>query len=205
MIIILVTAVLICSALGSPSIPPKLDGRIVGGNPVDVREFPYQISLRSNGQHSCGGSIISQRYILTAAHCTNGLSASSLSIRAGSSFHQSGGQVRNVERIIQHPNYNEATIDFDISILKLDQNLQIGESIQIPLLNLLTPVPGSISTVSGWGLLWENGPLPDQLQAVKVPIVSRQNCESAYGQARITSRMICAGYLGVGGKDACQG
>lgn len=49
--------------------PPRLDGRIVGGNPIDIREAPYQVSLQ-RGSHFCGGSLIGSEWVLTAAHCT---------------------------------------------------------------------------------------------------------------------------------------
>lgn len=51
---------------------PLLDGRIIGGESVDITEFPYQISLQRNGRHRCGGAIISPDYIVTAGHCTHG-------------------------------------------------------------------------------------------------------------------------------------
>ena len=49
---------------------PQLDGRIVGGFPIDIKQVPWQASLQRNGNHSCGASIISENWLLTAAHCT---------------------------------------------------------------------------------------------------------------------------------------
>ncbi|XP_017868139.1 PREDICTED: trypsin beta-like, partial [Drosophila arizonae] len=60
---------------------PQLDGRIVGGTPTSISSFPWQISLQRNGGHSCGGSIYSSKIIVTAAHCLQGVSASSLKVR----------------------------------------------------------------------------------------------------------------------------
>lgn len=49
---------------------PRLDGRIVGGYKIDIQDVPYQISLQSSSRHLCGGSIINEKWILTAGHCT---------------------------------------------------------------------------------------------------------------------------------------
>lgn len=58
--------------------------------------------------------------------------------------------------------------------------------------------------MTGWGSTEEGGALPLQLQAVDVPIVSQEECRAAYGSAAVTDRMICAGLIEEGGKDACQ-
>lgn len=185
----------------------KPGGRIVGGSDANIEDFPYQISLQSYEQHVCGGSIISSIHILTAAHCTDGNSASQLSIRAGSSYHRSGGVVMKVSRIFQHPRYSGSTIDYDISILELAKTLTYGVTIKPISLTSSDPTSEGRSidcVVSGWGRLWENGPLPEQLQRVDVHLFSRISCKSFYGSSKITDRMICAGTQ-FGGMDSCQG
>lgn len=64
------SVVAIASAASVVQPRPRLDGRIVGGDVVDIVDYPYQISLQSGNSHICGGSIIGANYILTAAHCT---------------------------------------------------------------------------------------------------------------------------------------
>lgn len=97
--------------------PPRLDGRIVGGTNTTIEEYPYQISLEYNGSHRCGGSIANASIIITAAHCVEGVQASRLKIRAGSSTKSSGGVLVQVKSLKYHEQYNPNTIDFDIAVL----------------------------------------------------------------------------------------
>nr|XP_022911341.1 trypsin-7-like [Onthophagus taurus] len=197
------------SALQKDTLPrkvPSLDGRIIGGESVDIKNYPYQLSLQYLGSHICGASIISAKWAVTAAHCTDGSSALLLSVRAGSSIRGSGGQVISVKKIHQNPQYDSSTIDYDISLLELSSNLKFEAGVNVvglPKVNQQLPV-GKLSVVSGWGTLKEGGSTSSQLQAVRVTVVSNEECNTAYGGRSITDRMMCAGEK-VGGKDACQG
>ncbi|KAF2896313.1 hypothetical protein ILUMI_09876 [Ignelater luminosus] len=187
-------------SLGFHSQVPQLDGRIVGGTPVDIEKFPYQVSLHYLGSHVCGASIISPKYVVTAGHCTFGRIAFSMQVRAGSSLKGSGGELVGVDEFVRHPQYNQRNSDYDIAILILSRELTLGSSIPLPNDNDEF-APGSKATASGWGALSEGGSSPERLQAVDIAIVSRKECNSVYN---ITDRMICAGVL-EGGKDSCQG
>nr|AAM96942.1 trypsin 3 [Phlebotomus papatasi] len=186
---------------------PRLDGRIVGGIAVDISEVPYQVSLQRYNSHSCGGSIISSNYILTAAHCTDQAIVSSLSVRAGSSFYSRGGVVVGVKRVIQHPLFNYNTIDYDFAILELKSPLKFSKNCnfaKLPKQDEQIP-DGTMLMVSGWGNTQNAQESRDQLRAAKVPKYNDKACNDAYkGFGGITDRMICAGVL-KGGKDACQG
>ncbi|XP_065169721.1 trypsin-7-like [Atheta coriaria] len=188
------------------AVRPRLDGRIVGGDDANVEDFPYQLSLQSYGSHICGASIISSKWAVTAAHCTDGSSASSLSLVAGISNLDESGQKIKIAKIHQNPQYSSWDIDYDISVLELATEIELGSTAQpvgLPS-DGSDPAAGTDVVCSGWGTLYEGGYVSDQLQSVTVQIVSREDCNDQYGSGSITDRMICAG-VPEGGKDACQG
>lgn len=207
-VLALVAAFFVCAHGASLPPVPMLDGKIVGGSAITINSAPYQIAMLYGGSQSCGGSIIASNRIVTAAHCTSGTSASVWSVRAGSSFHNSGGTVVSVSSFTQHASYSSSTLNNDICILRLSSSLSLGSTIATVTLPAqgATVADGASSYVTGWGLLSEGGSRPTQLYAVTIPIVNQAQCVSAYsGFNTVTTNMICAGRLGVGGQDACQG
>lgn len=181
-------------------------GRIVGGFQIDIAEVPYQVSLQRGGYHFCGGSIISPRWVLTAAHCTEGNSnPSSYTIRAGSSDRTNGGVLLKVKSVIAHPAYDNENLNYDFSLLELAENIGFGRSIQSVSLPEADEISddGSMCTVSGWGDTLNYIENNIMLRAVNVPSYSQEQCSKALAN-KITEQMICAGYA-AGGKDSCQG
>ncbi|KAJ8976733.1 hypothetical protein NQ317_004284 [Molorchus minor] len=194
--------------LGAPRTEnvPLLDGRIVGGEDADIADYSYQLSLLLLGFHICGAVAISSTWALTAAHCVDGATTLLLSVRAGSSIRNYGGQVVSVTEARMHPEYNIFIIDYDIATLRLSSELDTVNTRPIPLPNFgLKPPAGSTAVITGWGTTAEGGNPSRLLQVIRVPVISQEDCRYAYSHEIITDRMFCAGLLGIGGQDACQG
>ena len=184
-----------------------LDGRIIGGKAVKIEDVPYQISLRNLGFHTCGGSIISSDFILTAAHCVEINIEVFYRIRAGSSNNLFGGSMHKVKKIIIHSGFNmtkEGVPVNDIALVQVTPPFKFGKTRSaIPLFEGVTK-SGSNATISGWGTADTVLP-PINLQAVNIPTISKEECQEAYKNLTVLPEgQICAA-LPEGGKDACQG
>ncbi|XP_062716762.1 uncharacterized protein LOC109402840 [Aedes albopictus] len=183
---------------------PEFEGRIVGGNEVSIANFPYQLSLRLNGNHICGASVISTSWALSAAHCVFPQpSVQAITLRGGSASRVSGGVIFGVAQIVIHHQYNTNTLDSDVALLRATTTFSGANISPIALMPSGTAFPaGTRSVVSGWGLTTPGGSLPTNLRAVNIPVVSMATCRSQWGTARITNTMVCAGEPG---RDACNG
>lgn len=187
--------------------PSLTDTRIVGGKVAEISDIPYQISLMQNNRHICGGSLLSNKLVISAAHCVHRQEASAFKVRTGSSYINEGGSVVRVKKITQHPKYSSRNIDYDFALIELEdyENKGLVQSfVNIPKANDEVK-DGSMLMVSGWGSTQNNNESNKQLRSVMVPKVNQRRCSRAYTVfGGITDRMICAGY-DRGGKDACQG
>ncbi|XP_055590614.1 trypsin 3A1-like [Uranotaenia lowii] len=181
--------------------------KIVGGFQIEIAEVPYQVSLQKNGRHNCGGSIIADRWVLTAAHCVTNRDASLYTVRVGSTDRTDGGELIQVEEVIPHESYNDATADFDFALLLLSEAIGYNDTVQAIELAAVDEVieDGTMSIVSGWGATHNPEEDNQQLRATNVPTVNQQECVEAYSKiGPVTEQMICAGYK-AGGQDSCQG
>lgn len=195
---------------------PDIFTRIVGGSPAEKNEFPWQVSLQfvSNwySYHICGATVVDQRWVLTAAHCTHNMKTDQLLAVAGEHHlkrRHGDEQSRSIETIVEHPQYNVETQEYDIALLKLTRPLVLDGVTVAPI--CLPPYLNSFTrngVVTGWGNTKEDGESSDVLMKVVVPIISDNQCQQSYRAigytGPITNNMICAGYSS-GGKDACQG
>ncbi|XP_042627707.1 suppressor of tumorigenicity 14 protein homolog [Cyprinus carpio] len=193
---------------------PYKHNRIVGGQNADVGEWPWQVSLHfQTSGHVCGASIISNKWLLSAAHCfiqpdsaykitSNWLTYSGL---RDQNIQDGSVQKRTLKNIITHPNYDSMTNDYDISLLELSDPLNFTNTAHPICLPASTHVfsAGSACFVTGWGTLREGGSVAQILQKAEVKVINDTVCNMVT-EGQVTSRMMCSGYL-TGGVDACQG
>ncbi|XP_039986277.1 transmembrane protease serine 4a isoform X3 [Xiphias gladius] len=182
--------------------------RIVGGTDAVIEDWPWQVSLQQGGQHTCGGSLVSPRWVVSAAHCFSG-SKKELSrwrVVSGRTYMGTlGGSY--VDRIIANGDYNPSRNDYDIALIRLSSPIKVGVARKPVCLppKAFGLVAGASMAVTGWGYLEENGEVSPSLQKANIPLIDQAVCSSPtmYGSS-ITQRMICAGFL-KGEVDACQG
>ncbi|XP_036334672.1 trypsin-1-like [Rhagoletis pomonella] len=183
--------------------------RIVGGMETEVNEYPWMAMLMRRGDFYCGGTLINDQYVLTAAHCVRGFNRRIVSVRL-LSHNRTDGRVNTIDRqldsIIVHNGYSGRNLDNDIALLRFTEPLKLREPLRpVCLAEAGKTYEGEMAVVTGWGAVKEGGFIADRLQEVQVPVMSQETCrKSKYGADRITDNMLCAGYT-EGGKDSCQG
>jgi secreted trypsin-like serine protease len=101
--------------------------KIVGGEAAGTATWGWAVSISIDNAYLCGGSIISQLWIVTAAHCVTGYSANQITVYAGSNIRWSGTQSQIGSQVIQHPNYNPSTYVDDIALIKLSSPLDMTD------------------------------------------------------------------------------
>ncbi len=180
---------------------------IVGGQDADQGEYPWQVMVTPGG-FLCGGALIHELWVVTAAHCVENIETSNINVVLGNHTlygSEATEQSLSVAESHPHPEYSSVTSDNDIALLKLSSPATIIAG-QVETISLNTEsdlAEGLLSTVIGWGTTSSGGNVSDVLQEVELPILSNETCAGSYGST-ITSNMVCAGYA-EGGKDSCQG
>ncbi|EDV49803.1 chymotrypsin-2 [Drosophila erecta] len=188
-------------------------GRVVNGTDSSVEKYPFVISLRgSTGSHSCGGSIISKQFVMTAAHCTDARRPVDLSVQYGvTTIGAYGPNVVGVKKIIQHERYNPYNnYANDISLLLVEKPFDFNginvAPVKLPELAYATPQTnaGGEGVLIGWGLNETGGYLQSTLQEVDLKIYSDAECTQRHAGSTDPRYHICGG-VDEGGKGQCSG
>ncbi|CAG0921184.1 unnamed protein product [Notodromas monacha] len=197
-------------------------GKIVGGNEMSYGSFPWQAEIEGfsatqrRWKHHCGGALISQWHVLTAAHCIRARPKEYLLVKLGEhrlDSSDSHEETYKVASMVHHTNHRaNGPYSDDIGVLKLDREVEFNGFIKPICLPQSDDqyVPGTVCTVTGWGLQndKDSTSLSKTLLGAKVPVISSEICkqDAVYGKRsqKILEGMMCAGYLD-GGIDACGG
>jgi hypothetical protein len=195
-------------------IKTDVDSKITGGSDADISEFPWQVYLEA-GNYTCGGSIISNEWIITAAHCTKGefnepIPASEMDVIVGANNPRNPSQGKKyfVSDVIVHELYDLQTYNNDIAVLRLTEPVNYTNAVPIKLISEKDSIagatdPGVMSWIIGYGITKVNPPVyPSTLQKLKLPLVTNEQASEVWPEIPETDMM--AGYL-TGNKDACIG
>lgn len=138
----------------------QLQSRVIGGRDAKYGEFPHMASIKdySSMEHFCGGAIISDKHILTAAHCLQGHRSKANNIIAvvGTLRRKGGGILMKLNNITIHSNFKLETLRNDIAILYTVERMIFGKAIK-PIALSKTDISrgGGLPVIlSGFGRIW---------------------------------------------------
>ncbi|XP_054422709.1 transmembrane protease serine 11D-like, partial [Pteronotus mesoamericanus] len=190
-----------------PDLMTLSEERVIGGTKAEEGDWPWQVSLRLNNVHHCGGILISNIWVLTAAHCFRSNSDPNrwtATFGISTIFPQ---ERRRVNTILIHNNYNPGTHENDIAVVRLDRPITFNKNIHMVCLPEATQniLPGSTAYVTGWGSETYGGNTVSDLEQGRVYIISNDVCNAPISyDGAVFPGMLCAG-LPQGGVDACRG
>ncbi|XP_060137551.1 prostasin-like isoform X1 [Zootoca vivipara] len=222
---LLLLPVLLQDAASSEAVCEAQAQRIIGGRPApsDGLSWPWQVSIFYQGKHICGGALIAEKWVLSAAHCFPNFKMQTkhyvVVLGAYQLLNTSSNTVTSdIQRIILHPSYDSYDTPpprGDIALVELKSPVSFTAYIRpicLPEASVQFSMEESC-VVTGWGEIQPGVALPPPLtlQEVKVPLIDREKCNSLFNAAQrepplynpVGPGMICAGYQ-EGGKDSCQ-
>ncbi|XP_010894464.2 chymotrypsin A [Esox lucius] len=192
---------------GVPTIRPVISGyaRIVNGEEAVPGSWPWQVSLQdSTGFHFCGGSLINENWVVTAAHCGIKTSHRVILGEHDRSSNAESIQTIRVGKVFKNPKYNPFTINNDITLIKLATPAVLGTRVSpVCVAETNDNFSGGMKCVTtGWGLTRHNAAdTPALLQQAALPLLTKAQCQKFWG-SKITDLMICAG---ADGASSCMG
>uniref|UniRef100_A0A452UD16 Transmembrane serine protease 11B n=1 Tax=Ursus maritimus TaxID=29073 RepID=A0A452UD16_URSMA len=180
--------------------------RIVNGKNALVGAWPWQASMQWKGQHLCGASLISSRWLLSAAHCFAKKNNSDDWVVNFGTVVNKPYVTQKVQNIIFHENYSKVGVYNDIALVQLAEEVPFTKYVRgicLPEAKMKLPENASV-VVTGWGTLYMNGKFFLILQQASLKIIDNEVCNAPYAlSGTVTDKMLCAGFMS-GKADACQ-
>ncbi|KAM3828798.1 chymotrypsinogen A-like [Vipera latastei] len=192
---------------GDPAIKPVITSysRIVNGEDAVPGSWPWQVSLQeASGWHFCGGSLINENWVVTAAHC--GVTTKDVVVLGefDRSSPEEDIQRLAVQKFIIHPDWDSAQLTNDIALIKLATPAVFSETVSPVCLTDASDSfqSGDLCVTTGWGKTRYNAfDTPSKLQQTALPLLSNEQCMEFWGD-QISDSMICAGGAG---SSSCMG
>nr|XP_054585976.1 LOW QUALITY PROTEIN: transmembrane protease serine 12-like [Nothobranchius furzeri] len=163
---------------------------IVGGKDAAPHSLPFMASLQVDGQHFCGGVLIREDFVLTAAHCQLPVSHTVVLGIDSLSGDESSKQEIPVLRSIPHSNFSQ--LENDIMLLKLSGRARLTEAVKLIPLRSSRLTTGSRCITAGWGDIGDNETLANRLQELNVTVLSQRSCQRRWREVPIAASMVCA-------------
>jgi secreted trypsin-like serine protease len=189
-----------CVALSAPALAQCGAARVVGGDDTDITKHSWQVALLLKGGGLCGGAIIDEKWVLTAAHCFDSEDPKEVQIKSGATNYRVGGKSVPVERIVRHK-FDENTLENDLALVKL-KTRPAGRAIDLAGSDVQLTHCQTTLEVTGWGRT-KTEARAQNLQVAKIPYIDNGTCNAkdAHNDG-VKPSMMCAGSYMI---DACKG
>ncbi|KAK7865649.1 hypothetical protein R5R35_006906 [Gryllus longicercus] len=188
---------------GAPKYPAA---RVINGVQASRGQFPYQAAVYA-GSGFCGGSLISPRWVLTAAHCAWGIFSFTvhLGAQAISDAQEAGRVVVSTRSKNVHSGYTVLLPANDVAVIDLKQDVPLSDLIQpIVLATGSDLFVGAAARVSGWGKTSDaSNSISAQLNYADLTVITNAECRKTFGLLNVRSSNICT--LGSDGRSSCNG
>lgn len=183
-------------------------GRILRGQETPPHQRPYMVSLQVGGKHLCGGSLIADQWVLSAAHCLEEVGNETLQVLVGAhslSEAEPNKRLVGIRALFPHPNSSAENNHDDLLLIQLEERVATNPHVQVLAFqrNDRDVPAGTQCEVAGWGIISNTGKLPDKLQYVELAVISRTVCNTRiHYDGAITEKLMCTESKK---KDSCKG
>ncbi|CAF0860061.1 unnamed protein product [Brachionus calyciflorus] len=190
--------------------------KVISGTKAIPGDWAWSVSLTNNGRHFCGGVLINEDTVVSAAHCFSGSSVINSGFRVDVGVHNRSNkepwtQTRSFSKLYVHEKFSMTNLQYDIALIKLSSKIELNDTYAVPIcIDESNPTIPELEPQSktGWLTGWGHERYQGVLTTVKmqgsIGILTDTRCKQKYGSLYNTAVQICAGETGVNA-GACQG